>query len=130
MSHFKVVPAASVPLEQRQITLPPTPSLTLPSQIILLTYSLDQLAQQIQGYFEDPPLDQLSLERTLKVVGRSLNDGKLMNAIEKIIAGAVNSQAQQAYTLMVYWTSLRFSLADLLTKFSPSVRKSLILLIF
>lgn len=81
MSNFKIVQAGSLTVEQRDTVLPRAHNLILPTQIMLLNYPLEQLRDQVQAYFQEPPIDRLSLVKALKVIGCSLNDNKLISAV-------------------------------------------------
>jgi hypothetical protein len=68
--------------------------------------------------------------KALKVIGCSLNDGKLMAGIEKILAGQVVAQGLQVYSLLALWAGLRFHLPHFLAKLTTGTRKTLVFLVF
>lgn len=86
MSNFTIQKCTGLgELEAKEIVLPELPQVKLPAQVTLLNYSVEQLKETVMAYFEDPPIDTLTVMKALKIVGCSLSDAKLMSAIEKIL---------------------------------------------
>ena len=86
MSHFKIetiLPSST--LEARLVQLPslPLPSVNITS-VSLLTYDLDTLVESVADFIQGEDNYQL-LQRSLKVLGSSLNDKKLSGNFETII---------------------------------------------
>jgi hypothetical protein len=68
--------------------------------------------------------------KALRVIGCSLNDGKLMSAVEKIISGQIANNGKRVYELLALWAAHHFNLYDLIGKISAAVRRTLVLLVF
>lgn len=47
----------------------------------MLNYSVEQLKEIVMAYFEDLPIDTLTVMKALKIIGCSLSDAKLIAAI-------------------------------------------------
>lgn len=82
------------------------------------------------AYFEDPPIDTLTVMKALKIIGCSLSDVKLISAIEKIIKEQLQKSGEGVYSLVSLWMSIRFNLYDFLNKITPAFRKTLAHLLF
>jgi hypothetical protein len=64
------------------------------------------------------------------VIGCSLNDGKLISGVERVLTASMVANGGQVYEMMALWAGQRFQIGDFLGKVTPGVRKAIIFLIF
>lgn len=108
---------------------PITPLLVLPQQMTLLNYPVERLMDTFQAFFEDPPVDNMTLLKALKVIGCSLNDIKIIGTLQKKFSN-MSTPKSLIYEILSLWSSIHFKITDLLKKLSSSTRKLLIAIIF
>ena len=84
MSQFKIEKCNYLDRNLGKSNIDPfIPVLVLPQQMALLNYSVERLMETFEAFFQDPPVDKMTLLKALKIIGCSLNDVKIIGTLEK-----------------------------------------------